>query len=369
MKKISEIKDYIRSNINNDRFKYRLILCAITSVHVFLVLLFILLQVLPLVIFNICSVAAYIYCITATKVETHDNLIKIFYITYFEIILHSIFSTICIGWRFGFAQYITGLVPFGFYICITLLKYNAKKKNLIATSFGIFAAFSFISCRIISMYGGSIYQLEVPTFVELLIYIFNSICNFTFLFMVTMIFILDMQLSSNKLTDQNAILDKMASVDPLTGLYNRRSMQAFLDHALESGDPFCLVMCDIDDFKKCNDNYGHDFGDIVLKEVTHIIHESETDHGYVCRWGGEEILILSNENLDLTCKIADNIRKDIEKHNFIYNEKTIHCTITIGVAAHRQGNTIADTIMHADNRLYHGKKNGKNIVVTPYDLA
>ncbi|MDE6748414.1 MAG: GGDEF domain-containing protein [Lachnospiraceae bacterium] len=369
MKKFSEIKEYVKTNLPNDRFKYSIIIGAIASVHVFLVLLFILLRVLPLVIFNICSVAAYAYCLNAIKIETDKNLIKFFYITYFEIILHSIFATILVGWRFGFPQYISGLIPFGFYICVTLLNCSTKKKYFIAISFGLFAAFSYIGCRIISTYAGSVYQLNVPTIVELLIYIFNAVCNFTFLFMVTLIFIIDMQLSANKLTDQNAILDKMASVDPLTGLYNRRSMQAFFDHAIESEEPFCLVMCDIDDFKKCNDNYGHDFGDIVLKEVTHIIHELETEHGYVCRWGGEEILILSTENLDTTCKIAENIRRNVESHNFLYNGKIIHCTLTIGVASHKQGNTIADTIMHADNRLYYGKKNGKNRVVTPYDAA
>lgn len=369
MKNISDIKKYFKSNFYNNRFKYRIILYAITSVHIFLVILFTLLRVFPLVIFNICSVIVYIRCISATRIETEDNLIKVFYVTYIEIILHSIFATIFIGWRFGFSQYIIGLIPFGYYICITLLKLNARKKYFIATVFGVFASLAFICCRIISMYGGSIYQLNVSPHVELLIYIFNAICNFMFLLMVTIIFIFDMQIAANKLTDQNALLDKMASVDPLTGLYNRRSMQAFFDHAIESEDPFCLVMCDIDDFKKCNDNYGHDFGDIVLKEVTRIIHELEVEHGHVCRWGGEEILILSHENLDLTCKIAENIRKDIENYDFAYDGKIIHCTITIGVAAHKQGNTISDTIMHADNRLYHGKKNGKNRVITPYDTA
>lgn len=369
MKNKSDIKQYLKNNISNDRFKYRLIIYAITLVHILLVLFFIWMHVIPLVFFNVFSVASYIYCINVTRIEAHDNLIKIFYVTYIEIILHSIFSTICIGWNFGFSQYIVGLVPFGFYFCVTLLKCSVKKRYLIAAGAGIFASLCFIGCRLISMFGGSIFPLKVSPIVEFLIYTFNTLCNFTFLFMVTLIFIIDMQLSANKLTDQNAILDKMASVDPLTGLYNRRSMQAFFDHAIESEEPFCLVMCDIDDFKKCNDNYGHDFGDIVLKEVTHIIHELETDHGYVCRWGGEEILILCNESLDLTCKIAENIRKDVESHNFDYDGKIIHCTLTIGVAAHKKGNTIADTIMHADNRLYYGKKNGKNRVVTPYDTA
>lgn len=367
MKKLSDIKQYVLNNISNDRFKYGLMIYATTLVHVILLLLFILLHVYPLVIFNICSVIIYIRCVNAVKIETSENLVKIFYTMYWEIILHSFVATICIGWRFGFAQYIIGLVPFGYYICVIIM--NKKNKYLIGTIYALIALFSFIGCRTISLFGGSLLQLKVSPLSELLIYSFNALCNFGFLFLVTMVFIMDMQISANKLTDQNAILDKMASVDPLTGLYNRRSMQAFFDHAIESEEPFCLVMCDIDDFKKCNDNYGHDFGDIVLKEITRIIHHLMKDHGYVCRWGGEEILILSNEKLDPTCKIAENIRNDVEKFNFNYNEKVIHCTLTLGVAAHKQGNTIADTIMHADNRLYYGKKNGKNRVVSPYDTA
>lgn len=367
MKKFQNVLQYIKNNFSDDRFRYRILLYAITAVHAFLVVLFALMDVFLLVFFNIASVIIYVYCINTTRIETEDKLIKVFYITYGEIILHSFFATFCVGGHFGFSQYITGLVPFGYYICVKMLKCRINKKYIIATSFGIFALISYICCKLISVYSEPIFIVDVPVGVEMLIYSFNAICNFGFLFLVTFIFIMDVQMSANKLSDQNAILDKMASVDPLTGLYNRRSMNAFFDHVIEAEEPFCLVMCDIDDFKKCNDNYGHDFGDIVLKEITGIIHQLETEHGYVCRWGGEEILILSNENLDTTCKIAENIRKDVEAHNFIYNNKVIHCTLTLGVASHKLGNTIEDTIMHADRRLYHGKKNGKNRVVTPYD--
>lgn len=367
MKIFSNIKQYISNNISNDRFKYGIMIYAITSVHVFLILLFILLHVFPLVIFNIASVIIYLRCASLIKIESSDNLIKIFYTIYWEIIAHSFVATICVGWRFGFAQYIIGLVPFGYYICVTIMK--KKNKYLIASMLAVIAFLSFIGCRILSAFAGTLWQLHVSTGVELFIYIFNAMCNFVFLFMVTLIFIMDMQISANQLSVQNTRLDKMASVDPLTGLLNRRSMQAVFDQTIDAEKPFCLFMCDIDNFKKCNDNYGHDFGDLVLKEITHIIHELSQSHGYVCRWGGEEILVLCNELLDPTCKIAENIRSDIEKHDFKYNGQVIHCTITIGVAAHKQGNTISDTIMHADNRLYYGKKNGKNRVVTPYDAA
>lgn len=367
MKLFNKVKQYMIDNIKNDRFKYGFIIYCIASVHIFLIFLFLLLRVYPLVIFNIGSVILYIRCANSVKIESSEKTIKIFFTIYWEIILHSFVTTVCIGWHFGFTQYIIGLVPFSYYICITMMK--KKNKYLIGTILSVISFFSFIGCRIISTYADCLWAISVSPHTELFIYIFNAFCNFLFLFLITLIFIMDMQGVANELTVQNTALDKMASVDPLTGLYNRRSMRAFFDQAIESESPFCLVMCDIDDFKKCNDNYGHDFGDLVLKEITHIIHELFKDHGYVCRWGGEEILILSNELLDPTCKIAENIRRDVEKHDFMYNGNAIHVTLTLGVAAYKVGNTIADTIMHADNRLYYGKKNGKNRVVTPYDAA
>lgn len=364
---ISNIKKYIVTNITSNRFKYSIIIYAIASVHVLLIVLFTLLGILPLAIFNIGSVITYITCINIIKYGYEKNIINVFYITYIEIIVHSFVATICVGWSLGFPQYIIGLIPFGYYICATMMEGRHKYRT--ATLLGIVAYLSFIGCRMITLVSGSIYELDISPIAKSLIYAFNATCNFGFLFMVTLVFVVDMQITTNKLHMQNAALDNMASVDPLTSLYNRRSMHVFLDAAVESDAPFCLVMCDIDNFKKVNDNYGHDFGDVVLKDIAHIIQELVSDNGHVCRWGGEEILILSNGSLDNTCKIAENIRRDVESHSFRLHEKTIRCSITLGIAAHQSGATIEETITHADNRLYYGKQNGKNRVVSPYDTA
>ncbi|MCM1155695.1 MAG: GGDEF domain-containing protein [Roseburia sp.] len=349
--------------ISAESFRYKLIIYAITSVHVVLVLLFSLLRIWPMILFNIGSVATYLYCVHIIK--SRGSMIKVFYVTYVEIIVHSFVATICIGWRFGFPQYIIGLIPFGYYMCYTLM--NDSRKYFIATVLSIAAFFAFIGCRSISMYAGSIYELEVSAGAELAIYIFNTICNFGFLLLVTFVFVMEMHEATSKLRSQNAILDKLASIDPLTGLYNRRSMQVFLNHALEAEEDFCLVMCDIDNFKKVNDTYGHDFGDVVLKDIAKIVQQQVKDHGHVCRWGGEEILILSNDRLDHTCDIAESIRRNVEHHLFCFQDKFIHCSLTLGIAAHRIGNTVEDTITHADSRLYYGKQHGKNRVVSSYD--
>lgn len=364
--KFDTIKNLLERSLQVEKFKYKLIIYTITAVHIFLVVLFSFLRVYPLIIFNIGSVITYVRCINIIKYGYEKELIRTFYITYVEIIIHSFVAAICIGWRFGFAQYTIGLIPFGYYMCVTLID-EPKKKYLVPTLLGLAALFSFIGCRMISMFTGALFPLNVSPVAELLIYIFNSICNFGFLFLVTLIFIMDMQAATNLLRNQNVALDNMASIDPLTGLYNRRSMQDFFDTALKAEENFCLIMCDIDNFKKVNDTYGHDFGDVVLKEISQIIRNQVNSHGNVCRWGGEEILIMTKVPLDHTCKIAENIRAEVETHSFRLHETAIHCSLTLGVATHRLGNGVEDTITHADKRLYYGKKNGKNRVVSPYD--
>lgn len=365
MKNMSDIKQILGQQVSSERFKYKLIIYSITMVHIVLFVFFNFLHIWPMVVFNVGSIAVYIKCIDIIQRGYDHEIIKVFYMTYWEIIIHSFIATICVGWRFGFPQYIIGLIPFGYYMCATLLE--GKRRYIIATTLGMVAAFCFIACRSLSLFAGSIFPLELPVFAELLIYIFNSVCNFVFLFMVTVIFVWDMQRITLQLRSQNVALDNMASIDPLTGLYNRRSMQDFFAQVLKAEADFSLIMCDIDNFKRVNDTYGHDFGDVVLKEIAHIAKQQVCDKGYVCRWGGEEILILSNDRLDHTCEMAEKIRHEVEGHVFRCRGKELHCTLTLGVAGHRVGNAVEDTIKHADSRLYYGKQNGKNRVVTPYN--
>lgn len=362
MKLLNPIKYVLNHGVSPEKLKYFVTIGSITLVHVILVVMFSILHILPLILLNICSVLLYVSCLLVIK--RNGDLLKVFYATYLEIIIQSFVATLCIGWRFGFPQYIIALVPFGYYMCHTLL--DSKRRYIIATVMGLVAFISFVGCRILSMHFGSIYELDVSRAVEIGIYIFNAICNFAFLFMVTVIFIVEMQVATNKLQSQNAVLDKLASIDPLTGLYNRRSMQVFLDQALasEADNSFCLVMCDIDNFKRVNDTYGHDFGDIVLKQIAHIMERRISGQGYVCRWGGEEILLLVDNGLDQTCQIAEGIRCDVYNHGFRLHNQVIHCSVTIGVALHKPGNAIDDTITHADNNLYYGKRHGKNRVVS-----
>ena len=338
--------------------KFSFMIYSIACVHAFLLCVFIALHIMPLYLFNIASVATYLL---AARWIRKENYLPLYYTTYFEIILHSFVATLCIGWRFGFAQYIIAIIPVGYYVCYTLD--TKRRKLVIATQNAVAASVLFLACKFLSYYKDPFYTIDNPM-VEFSLYTFNSICTFLFLILFSMIYVIEMRWTYAKLRHQNTILEQLANTDPLTGLYNRRSMQLFIEQALASDSDFALIMGDIDDFKKINDTYGHDFGDVALHDIAQIAVTQVGEHGYVCRWGGEELLILiSNSTHEQTYQIAEGIRHRVAHHTFETSGRWIHCTLTLGIAIYKKGMSIEETITKADTNLYQGKRSGKNKVV------
>lgn len=362
MKKgMNKLKDVLTGKILiTNRLKFHALIGSIASVHVLLLVIFAVFKVRPLFIFNIFSVLTYAVCFWLMWGE-REHYLMIYFITYAEVLLHSFAATICLGWKFGFAQYIIAIIPVCFYICYTLD--IRRKKFTIATMSAVFSAVAFLACKFLSFFGDPLVEIDNIA-LELSLYVFNSLCAFVFLILFSLVFVFEMKLSSNQLRHQNAILDKLASTDPLTGLYNRRSMDIFLNQAVESASSFALIMCDIDNFKSVNDTYGHDFGDVVLKGIARITSDQVKGQGYVCRWGGEEILILiNNASEESSFRIAENIRRNVANRVFELNDKWIHCSLTLGVSLYDGKEPVEDTITRADYNLYCGKRNGKNAVV------
>ena len=105
-----------------------------------------------------------------------------------------------------------------------------------------------------------------------------------------------------------------------------------------------------------------------MKEVARIAQEHVGRYGHACRWGGEEMLLIVHGDMELARRIAEEIRQEVSSFAFRVKDQTIYCSLTIGVALHRGGNTIDHTITHADNNLYYGKRNGKNRVVSDLEM-
>jgi diguanylate cyclase (GGDEF)-like protein len=160
----------------------------------------------------------------------------------------------------------------------------------------------------------------------------------------------------------------MAMKDNLTQAYNRNYMKMHLQKQIDSNKKFTLALFDIDFFKKVNDTYGHDFGDVVLKEVSQFIKKSIKEYDEIYRWGGEEFIIyFNNTESSGVYERLDNIRDNLSRYK-IGNEKSEEVTITasFGAVDSGSGKTIDELISLADKALYHSKETGRN-KVTVYE--
>ena len=166
-------------------------------------------------------------------------------------------------------------------------------------------------------------------------------------------------------------LKLLASIDPMTKLYNRRYFSEISEDIFNvskrTNNDISLIMFDIDDFKSVNDTYGHHIGDKVIIGVANILLEHTRKSDIICRFGGEEyIVLLSDTDLESSMKIAQNIRELVEKMVIIYDEdKELYVTISIGVSMANMivDNDIESAINKADNAMYEAKRSGKNKVV------
>lgn len=185
------------------------------------------------------------------------------------------------------------------------------------------------------------------------------------------------------------LLSKLASLDPLTELLNRRKIEMELDLELKKsrrlGLPLSLIFCDLDYFKNVNDKYGHPVGDEVLKGISKQLQAGIREYDRVARYGGEEFLImLPQTKAEIAVEIAERLRTSVERWRLIYQEKLwpFSVTISMGVAEMNRGETLdslidraetldslidrAETldslIDRADKALYQAKKSGRNAV-------
>jgi diguanylate cyclase len=165
--------------------------------------------------------------------------------------------------------------------------------------------------------------------------------------------------------------EEHSNTDALTGLANRRSLEAFLRAAqitaMEAGTPLSILMIDIDHFKKFNDTYGHQVGDQVLRLVGKVLGENVRECDLAARYGGEELMaILPGAPLDACFEAAERIRRRISEARLTRRttgEEISSVTVSIGVAQFRMGETAEGMIERGDKALYQAKRAGRNCTV------
>ncbi len=178
----------------------------------------------------------------------------------------------------------------------------------------------------------------------------------------------ELQDINEKLRQSQEQLERMARIDPLTELANRRDMLERLEQeklrSARSASTFAVVLCDIDDFKRVNDNYGHDCGDVVLVSVAKLLRDNLRGQDHVARWGGEEfLLLLADTDEGGAERLTERIRETVAGATYTYHEHSLAISMTFGVSMYQADAGMHACLIHADQALYQGKEQGKNRVV------
>lgn len=160
---------------------------------------------------------------------------------------------------------------------------------------------------------------------------------------------------------------EVAFIDPLTGALNRRGFeqacQRELALARRCGTGFALVLLDIDDFKRLNDRYGHQAGDVALAHLVGILRNSMRPSDVLCRFGGEEfILMLPATTLEEACKAVARVLREFSAQAIPGTDCVM--TFSAGVVVHGIAESLDQAIRRADAASYAAKRSGKNRVVT-----
>ena len=194
----------------------------------------------------------------------------------------------------------------------------------------------------------------------------NTVAFFLMLAVMCVIFSTSIQDTERQLRLKNQTLYKEAGTDPLTGLPNRRSMIERIEKYYRENreQTFSVAIADIDFFKNVNDTYGHNCGDYTLTKLTELFVEHAMGRYSVCRWGGEEFCFFIPElNLDEAGVLMNDLCFAVEKMKLEYEGKQFAITITIGVEEFDFSSPLEDLLNAADEKLYMGKKAGRNRVV------
>ncbi len=350
------------------KIKYTLICLGLGFIHIIFTIVFGAGDIKPLFWYNMGVVLLYLYIALVAVQKEHYQFSVV--MVYVEVLTCSIISSFMLGWNWGFSMYALAMIPATYYLTYTLAR--VKKKILLPTLMSAGIGICYILTRAICgridpLYDGNIRWGNM----QISFYYFNIIIAYFMLLLFSTMFAVENLHMQRKLERENVFLGEAASIDPLTNMLNRRSMNSRLKSAIESADTegtaLGIILIDLDDFKHVNDTYGHDCGDEILISIAQIIARNVGCENAICRWGGEEILIMIQDDLTVTKGIAEQICKDVETSVVVHKGQEIKVTLTAGLAEYKSGQGLRALIEEADHNMYYGKQSGKNRVVTSED--
>lgn len=265
-----------------------------------------------------------------------------------EILLHALVSTRVLGWESGFHYYVLLMVPMVFVSPSRTLHVKIALGVALAV---FYAGLDYLGhhhtplSRISPAALAAVRYFNIATALSLLAYLAH--------------YYLGAVLSAERR------LQALATTDALTDLANRRRA---LDVAAQQlgrrrrdGTPLSFILGDVDHFKSINDRFGHEVGDRVLVDVAQALRRATREYDTVCRWGGEEFLVLLPETaLSAALQVAERARDAVQQARVSHQGHALAVTITLGVSTLRDGESLEEAIARADAAMYRGKVGGRN---------
>lgn len=320
--------------------------------HIYLILMFAYTKIWLMVGVNAISLMIYL----SNFYWSGKNLKLYFVSAYTEIMLHMILAVFCVGWDCGFQIYVFALVLIIYFGDYIFKKQDDRKISLHPRIISAIVIVMYPFLYLESHYNESFYTID-STELKHVFFIINSLFIMIFFVVYVDYFLHNVVQTEKRLQD-------LASKDELTQMNNRRCMQDLMKQltSQHNNTRMAVAILDIDDFKKVNDTYGHNVGDLVLQKVSGHILAKETDNAISCRWGGEEFLILSKgeDSYGKLVSLVGDILSEVRNDTCQYKDTKIPVTMSAGVARWKKGERIEHAISRADQCLYQAKENGKN---------
>lgn len=266
-----------------------------------------------------------------------------------EVVGHSALGTILIGWGSGFHYYLLMFVP--------VLFMTMPLRGALLSLVGLWGYY--VGLDVLMWFIGPVQPISSGALLG--VHLFNLSVVFG-MFSYLSYFYLSMVLSAQRK------LRRLATVDSLTGLLNRRHGTYLAEKEIarfqRAGHPVAFMLLDVDHFKMINDHHGHETGDIVLTSIGQIIPAQLRAQDLVARWGGEEFLvILPGTGIDSAMASAERLREALRSYDWkAVVGKPIQVTISVGVSELCESDDMASVIRRADQALYRGKVGGRDRV-------
>jgi diguanylate cyclase (GGDEF)-like protein len=300
-----------------------------------------------LAVFNVFSVAFWIGARLANRRGYPGLAVLLLFV---EVVSHSVYACLVLGWNSGFHYYLLPVVPF------LMFHDRLSNRSVIVGSAAVTGIYLLLRAATIDL---------VPTFIAPEVLRAMEYGNIAVPLVALAVISIYFRLAS---MDVERAMEALAMTDSLTKLPNRRRMRELLDaervRCARDGHPFGVVLADIDAFKLINDTRGHDCGDHVLAELSAVLRRDLRGQDSVARWGGEEFLfLLPDTDLRGAGVVAEKLRAAVAAAEISFEGRRVPVAMTFGVATCTRGLSIEDCVQRADRALYSGKHSGKNQVV------